>query len=126
MFADLYDHAWAVVTYGILTAGLVALFVGFGASIPWTLALGGGLRVITGVLLAANLSVAPIQMFSNPWAQRVAEAASQGERGNPTASLFLDEDALSSAVGVSPSRAPREPERLRRNHWRHSPRPLPS
>jgi hypothetical protein len=64
MFGDLYGHGWAGVTYGLVTAGLAALCVGFGASIAWVLALGGGLLSLTGVVLALNLSLTPLRMLS--------------------------------------------------------------
>jgi len=64
MFADLYRHEWAGVTYGLVTAGLAALCVGFGASLAWVLALGGGLLSLTGIVLALNLSLTPLRMLS--------------------------------------------------------------
>ena len=72
MFADLYRHEWAGVTYALVTAGLAALCVGFGASLAWALALGGGLLSLTGIVLVLNLSVIPLRMRSNPWARRMA------------------------------------------------------
>ncbi|MGH9079378.1 MAG: hypothetical protein ACRDYE_04735 [Acidimicrobiales bacterium] len=64
MFADLYDHTWAGVAYGLVTLGLIALCVGFAASLSVALGLGGGLLAVTGIVVAANLSIAPIRMLS--------------------------------------------------------------
>jgi hypothetical protein len=64
MFADLYGHAWAAVAYGLVTAGIGAVCIGFGASLPDALALGGGLLAATGLVLALNLSVRPIRMLA--------------------------------------------------------------
>jgi hypothetical protein len=64
MFADLYDHAWAAVTYGIVTAAIAALCVGLGASLPVVTAAGGALFIATGLVVAANLSLAPIRLLA--------------------------------------------------------------
>jgi hypothetical protein len=66
MFADLYDHRWAVVTYGLVTAGIAALCVGLAATIPDATAAGGGLFVVTGVVVAANLSLNPNHLLAPP------------------------------------------------------------
>ena len=66
MFADLYDHRWAAVTYGLVTAGIAALCIGFAASLPLAIAVGGGLFVATGVTVAANLSVTPSRLLATP------------------------------------------------------------
>jgi hypothetical protein len=66
MFADLYDHRWAAVTYGLVTAGIAALCIGFAASLPMAIAVGGGLFVATGVTVAANLSVTPSRLLATP------------------------------------------------------------
>jgi hypothetical protein len=66
LFADLYDHRWAGVTYGLVTAGITGLCIGFAASLPAATAAGGGAIVATGIIVAANLSVIPTRMLSNP------------------------------------------------------------
>jgi len=58
MFADLYDHTWAALTYLVVTAGIAAVTIGFGASQSVALALGGGLLALAGMVLAVNLSLA--------------------------------------------------------------------
>lgn len=64
MFADLYDHTWAAVTYALVTAGIAALCVGLGASLAPATAVGGALFVATGLVLAANLSIRPTQLLA--------------------------------------------------------------
>jgi hypothetical protein len=64
MFADLYDHRVAAVTYGLVTAGITALCIGFAVSLPVAIALGGGLLVATGSVVLANLSVTPSRMLA--------------------------------------------------------------
>jgi hypothetical protein len=64
MFADLYDHRVAAVTYGLVTAGITALCIGFAASVPVAIALGGGLLIATGFVLVVNLSGGPLRMLS--------------------------------------------------------------
>ncbi len=63
MFADLYDHRWAVATYATTTAGIAALCVGLGASLPAATAAAGLLLAVTGVTVAANLSVRPLRLL---------------------------------------------------------------
>jgi hypothetical protein len=65
MFADLYDHRWAAVTYGLVTAGTAALYAGFAVSLSGVIAAGGGLLAATGLVTGANLSVAPNRLFAN-------------------------------------------------------------
>lgn len=64
MFSHLYDHRWAALTYGTVTAGIAALCAGLAGSTPALTALGGGLFVLTGLVVAANLSVIPTRMLS--------------------------------------------------------------
>jgi hypothetical protein len=64
MFADLYNHRWAAVTYGLVTAGIAAVCVGFAASLAGAIAVGGGLLVATGVIVAANFSITPSRMLA--------------------------------------------------------------
>ncbi|MDA8073373.1 MAG: hypothetical protein M0Z40_15145 [Actinomycetota bacterium] len=63
MFADLYDHRWAAVTYATTTAGVAALCVGLGASLPAATAVAGLLLVVTGIVAAANLSIRPVHLL---------------------------------------------------------------
>lgn len=83
MFADLYDHRWAAVTYGLVTAGIAAVAVGFAASSAGAIAVGGGLFVATGLIVAANLSITPNRLLA-------AGRGSVGTRGP-------DEQKLESA-----------------------------
>jgi hypothetical protein len=72
MFSDLYDHRWAGVTYGLVTAGITGLCIGFAASLPAVTAAGGGALVATGIIVAANLSVIPTRMLLNPAVARAS------------------------------------------------------
>ncbi len=63
MFADLYDHSWAAATYATTTTGIAALSVGLGASLPAATAAAGLLLVVTGIIVAANLSVRPVRLL---------------------------------------------------------------
>jgi hypothetical protein len=83
MFADLYDHRWAAVTYGLVTAGIAAVAVGFAVSSAGAIAVGGGLFVATGLIVAANLSITPNRLLA-------AGRGSVGTRGP-------DEQKLESA-----------------------------
>lgn len=64
LFADLYDHRWAGVSYGTVTGGMAALCAGLAASFPALTAVGGALLVATGVVVAANLSVRPLRLLA--------------------------------------------------------------
>lgn len=63
MFGDLYDHRWAGVVYGLVTAGVAAVCLGFAASTSIAIAIGGGLFVVTGLCVAVNLSMTPIRLL---------------------------------------------------------------
>lgn len=63
MFADLYGHRWAAVTYATVTSGIAALCAGLAGSLPAVIAVGGVLLAVTGILAAANLSVIPVRML---------------------------------------------------------------
>jgi hypothetical protein len=65
MFADLYDHRWAAVTYGLVTAGTAALCAGFAVSLSGVIAAGGGLLAATGLVSVVNLSITPNRLFAN-------------------------------------------------------------
>ena len=64
MFADLYHHSWAGVTYGTVTAGIATLCAGLGASWTPAIAAGGVLLAATGILTAANLSARPLHLLT--------------------------------------------------------------
>ena|GEM_PF-199046 len=64
LFADLYNHTAAAVTFGLVTAGVSALCLGLGAELPDATAAGGVLFVATGLLSAANLSIRPIRLLA--------------------------------------------------------------
>lgn len=66
LFADLYDHHWAAATYAVLTAGIGLLCVGLAGQIPPLTAVAGGLLAVTGLVVAANLSVRPLRMLTVP------------------------------------------------------------
>jgi hypothetical protein len=63
MFADLYDHRWAAIVYGLVTVGVGALCLGYAASSSLAIAIGGGLFVITGIGVSVNLSLRPTRLF---------------------------------------------------------------
>ncbi len=64
MFADLYHHGWAAATYVTTTAGIAALCVGLGASLPAGTAGAGLLFIVTGTMVAANLSIRPVHLLT--------------------------------------------------------------
>ena len=66
MFADLYDHRWAAIVCGIVTAGNAAVCLGFAARPRFVIAIGGGLFVVTGLCLAANLSMTATRLLAAP------------------------------------------------------------
>ncbi|MHB8245532.1 MAG: hypothetical protein ACYDGN_09290 [Acidimicrobiales bacterium] len=70
MFADLYRHGWSAATYGTTTAGIAALCVGLGASLPAATGAAGLLFIITGITVAANLSIRPVHLLT---ARRVGQ-----------------------------------------------------
>ena len=74
MFADLYDHRWAAIVYGLVTAGVAAVCLGFAASLAIAIAIGGGLFIATGLCIAANLSARPIRLLSASGADRLVSA----------------------------------------------------
>ena len=76
MFADLYDHRWAAIVYGLVTAGVGAVCLGFAASCSIAIAIGGGLFIATGLCLAVNLSLSTLRLPSGTGAERpVSEGA---------------------------------------------------
>ncbi len=66
LFADLYDHTWAAVSYGLLTCGLVALCTGLAASLPAATAAGGGLLALTAPVVGVNLALRPARLLRAP------------------------------------------------------------
>ena len=107
MFADLYDHRWAGIVYGLVTAGIAAVCIGFATSTSIAIAIGGVLLAVTGLCVAVNLSLRPIRLLRAPRADRVAPA----ERW---ISALIDDgsgfDALDSSaeppVGLTPALMP--------------------
>jgi hypothetical protein len=69
-----YDHRWATVAYGLVSAGITRLCIGFAASHPLEIALGGGLLVATGVIVVANLPVTSILMLA-AWSRSACQLA---------------------------------------------------
>ena len=63
MFGDLYDHTIAATVYGLLTAGIPSVCLGFAISNSLFLLIGGVLFAASGLLLAINLSAKPIRML---------------------------------------------------------------
>ncbi len=63
MFADLYGHTWAALSFGLLTAGAASLCTGVAARLPAATATGGMLFAATGVVVAANLAATPLHML---------------------------------------------------------------
>jgi hypothetical protein len=63
MFADLYDHRVAAVTYVVVTTGTSALCAGLAGSLPALVTAGGVLLSVTGAVVAANLSAVPLRML---------------------------------------------------------------
>jgi hypothetical protein len=79
MFADLYDHRWAAIVYGLVTTGVGAVCLGFAASFSIAIAIGGGLFIATGLCVAANLSLTTLRLPSGTGAERpVGEGAPTG------------------------------------------------
>ncbi len=64
MFADLYKHLWAVVTYVLVTTGIGGLCVGLSADLPAATALGGALLALTGLIGTGNLALTPIRLLA--------------------------------------------------------------
>jgi hypothetical protein len=64
LFADLYHHTWAAISYGLVTSGLASLCVGLGAELPTATATSGGLFIATGIVVAVNLAVRPLRMLA--------------------------------------------------------------
>lgn len=65
MFADLYDHRWAVFSYASVTGGLGSICAGLASGTAAPTALGGGLLALTGLVAAANLSFIPVRRLSH-------------------------------------------------------------
>jgi len=70
MFADLFDHRWSAITYGLVTTGVGAECLGFAASYSIAIAIGGGLFIATGISGAVNLSVTTLRLLSGPTIER--------------------------------------------------------
>ena len=85
VFADLYDHTWAAVTYCLVTAGITALCTGLAASVPAASAIGGALFVATAVVAAANLSLTPAGMLVRRGGRRSGADSAGGSSGGRVA-----------------------------------------
>jgi hypothetical protein len=79
MFADLYDHRWAAIVYGLVTTGIAGVCLGLAGAIPAAIAIGGVLLVVAGLCLTANLSMIPTRLMSTPRTER------RGTSERPTA-----------------------------------------
>jgi uncharacterized protein (DUF983 family) len=66
MFADLFNHRWSAIVYGLVTTGVGAVCLGFAASISVAIAIGGALFIATGLSVTANLSLATLRLTSGP------------------------------------------------------------
>ncbi len=64
LFADLYGHAWAALSYGFVTAGIAALCFGLGAGVAIATVLAGALFAATGLVTALNLTVRPVRLLA--------------------------------------------------------------
>lgn len=64
VFAELYDHSWAVVALVTNTLGVAGLSGGFASSQPVMLGTGGMLLAVTGVVVGINLARRPIKMLA--------------------------------------------------------------
>ena len=80
MFADLYDHRWAAIVYGLVTTGVGAVCLGFVASISSVLAIGGVLLVVTGICVLVNLSVPALRLL---WVARSGDVTAEGTSTTP-------------------------------------------
>ena len=89
MFADLYHHGWAAVTYATVTVGTAALCAGFAASWSMATAAGGVLLAATGVLAAANLSARPLHLRTAVSAGTVVPAAATAQRTETAAERLM-------------------------------------
>ena len=68
MFADLYNHTWAAISYGTVTAGMIALCLGLGIENPDAVAVAGSLLAVTAVIAGADLVVIPLRLMRHPGA----------------------------------------------------------
>ena len=68
MFADLYNHTWAAISYGTVTAGMIALCLGLGTENPDAVAVAGSLLAVTAVIAGADLVVIPLRLMRHPGA----------------------------------------------------------
>lgn len=59
MFADLFNHTWATITYATVTLGIGTLCAGLATSSSRVIAVGGVLLALTGVIATANLTWRP-------------------------------------------------------------------
>jgi hypothetical protein len=78
LFADLYNHLWAAVSYGLVTSGVAALCLGLASNLAVVTALAGGLFVATGLVVALNLTVRLVRLLESGRSRPAKEAAGGG------------------------------------------------
>ncbi len=78
MFADLYNHTWAAVSYAAVTVGMVALCLGLGLGNPTTIGVAGFLFTATAVIVGADLVAIPLRILRHPGPQAGSEVAPVG------------------------------------------------
>ncbi len=66
MFADLYNHTWAAISYVTVAAGMAALCLGLGFRNPESIAAAGALLAATATVTAADLAMIPLRMLRQP------------------------------------------------------------
>lgn len=84
LFADLYHHAWAGVSYGTVTAGLALLCAGLAGSWAPTVAAGGALLAATGVVTGVNLSWRPLRLRAALRREVASDAEPAASGGRPS------------------------------------------
>ncbi|MCL4445540.1 MAG: hypothetical protein M1134_01490 [Actinobacteria bacterium] len=63
MFAELYDHRLAALTYAFVVTGVALVCVGFAASVAFAVATGAVFLVATGIVITVNLSFKPTSLL---------------------------------------------------------------
>ncbi len=65
LFADLYGHVWAALSYALVTAGIAALCFGLAAGVAAATVLAGALFIATGLVTALNLTYRPVRLLGS-------------------------------------------------------------
>ncbi len=78
MFAHLYNHTWAAVSYATVTAGMAALCLGLGFGNADSIAAAGLLLAVTAIIAATDLAAIPIRMLRHPGTQAEPTIAPAG------------------------------------------------